>query len=60
MCTCGFYNRYKHVQRNFKTFLKKIVQLLWTIATYLLKNVECGTEHNIAYGVCIGLLDIHF
>ena len=23
MCTCGFYNRYEHVLRNFKTFLKK-------------------------------------
>ena len=23
MCTCGFYNRYEHVERNFKTFLKK-------------------------------------
>ena len=23
MCTCGFYNRYEHVLRNFKTLLKK-------------------------------------
>ena len=31
------------------------MQLLWTIATYLLKNVEHGLKHDIdcAYGVCI-------
>ena len=23
MCTCGFYNRYEHVWRNFKTFLEE-------------------------------------
>ena len=50
-------NMYKGISKH---SWKKIVQLLWTIATYLLKNVECGIEHNIAYGVCIGLLDIHF
>ena len=39
---------------------KKIVQLLWPVVTYLLKSVEYGIEHDIAYGVCIGTLDIHF
>ena len=30
---------------------EKIVQLLWIVVTYLLKNVKYGTEHDIAYGV---------
>ena len=31
------------------------MQLLWTVVTCLLKNVENGTEHDIdsAYGVCM-------
>ena len=31
------------------------MQLLWTVLTCLLKNVEHGTEHDgdSAYGVCI-------
>ena len=35
-----------------KHFLKKIMQLLWTVVTYLLKNVKHGIEHDIdsAYG----------
>ena len=34
---------------------KKIIQVLWTVATYLLKNVEHGMEYDFdsAYGVCI-------
>ena len=34
---------------------KKIMQLLWTVVTYLLKNVEHGTELDVnsAYGECI-------
>ena len=41
--------------RNFKTFLKKIIHMLWAVVTYLLKNVEHGMEDDvdIAYGVCI-------
>ena len=39
---------------------KKIVQLLRTVNTYFQKNVEYGIEHDVAYGVCIGTLDIHF
>ena len=43
---------------------KRIMQLLWTVNNYLLliskQNVEYGIEHDIAYGVCIGTLDIHF
>ena len=30
---------------------EKIVQLLWIVVTYLLKNVKYGIEHDIAYGV---------
>ena len=33
--------------RGFKTFLKEIMQLLWTVVTYLLKNVKHGIEHDI-------------
>ena len=35
-----------------KHSLKKIMQLLWTVVTYLLKNVKHGIEHDIdsAYG----------
>ena len=31
------------------------MQLLWTVVTYLLKNVEQGIERDVysAYGVCI-------
>ena len=38
--------------RSFKHYLKKIMQLLWTVVTYLLKNVKHGIEHHIdsAYG----------
>ena len=34
---------------------KKIVQLIWTVITYSLKNIEHTVEHDIdsAYGVCI-------
>ena len=39
---------------------KTILQLLWTVVIYLLKNVEYGIEHDIAYAVCIGTLDIQF
>lgn len=37
---------------------KKIVQLLWTIVTYSLKNVEQGIEHGIddANGIVMLLL----
>ena len=35
-----------------KYYLKKIMLLLWTVVTYLLKNVKHGIEHDIdsAYG----------
>ena len=33
--------------RSFKTFLKKIMELLWTVVTYLLKNCKQGIEHAI-------------
>ena len=41
--------------RNFKTFWKKIIQLLWDVVIYLLKNVGHGIESDIAsaYGVFI-------
>ena len=34
---------------------KKIIQLLWTVVTYLLKNVEHGIKDDVdgSYGVCI-------
>ena len=35
-------------------------ELLWTVATYLLKKCLYGIEQDIAYGVCLGTLDIHF
>ena len=41
--------------RNFKTFLKEsYAQLLWTVVTYLLKNIEHGIEIEIvsAYADC--------
>ena len=43
MWTSGFC-RYEH-SRNFKTFLKKIVQSLWIVVTYLLKNVENAIKY---------------
>ena len=30
-----------------KHYLKKIMQLLWTVVIYLLKNVKHGIEHDI-------------
>ena len=42
--------------KKFKTFLKKIMQSLWTVVTYLRKNNEHGIEHVpliSACGVCI-------
>ena len=33
--------------RGFKTFLKKIMQLLWIVVTYLLENVKHGTKDDI-------------
>ena len=48
-------NMYKGISKH---SWKKFVSLLWTVLTYLLKNVEYGIEHDIAYGVCIGTLDV--
>ena len=50
-------NMYKEISKH---SWKKIVQLLRTVNTYFQKNVEYGIEHDVAYGVCIGTLDIHF
>ena len=38
------------------------IQLLWTVDTYLLKNIEHGIEHDIdkAYKVCIHYLSLDF
>ena len=51
-------NMYKGISKH---FWKKIVQLLWTVVTYqLFTDFEYGIEHDIAYRVCIGTLDINF
>ena len=47
--------RYEHTYLQ-KAGISKIMQLLWTVVTYLLeKNVEHKTEHDIdsTFGVCI-------
>ena len=43
--------RYEHLN----SYTLKIMQLFWTVVTYLRKNVEHCTEHDIdsSYGVCI-------
>ena len=41
---------------------KKIVQLLWAVVTYSVKNVEQRIEHDIdsAYGICIYYTFLNF
>ena len=41
---------------------KKIMQSLWTVATYFLKHVEHGVEHDAdsTYGVCIHYTLLNF
>ena len=45
----------------FKTFLEENCAVaLDSCYLFTKKNVEYGIEHDIAYGACIGPLDVHF
>ena len=41
--TCIYLQKEAGVSKN---YCKKIMQLLWTVVTYLLKNVKHGIEHD--------------
>ena len=61
MCTCGFYNRYKHCIKKFQNILeKKLCSCIGRLLLTSKKNVEYEIEHDIAYRVCIDTSDIRF
>ena len=48
--TCIYLQKEAEVSKH---YLKKIIQLVWTVVTYLLKKFKHGIEHDIvdsAYG----------
>ena len=60
MCTCGFYNRWTCIKKFQNILEKKLCSCFEQLTLISKKNGEYGIEHDVAYGVCIGTLDIHF